>query len=110
MRLFPASPKIVPQPAPCHLFFLKMNKLLSRASKAVHCLTSQEEANMSDANSSGNAAPNANQRNPGDEAAPGTPQTAEDICPDCGGSGKQGQAACANCGGTGRIVKIVGDA
>jgi hypothetical protein len=50
------------------------------------------------------------QRNPGDESAPGTPQTAEDICPECQGSGKQGQGACANCGGTGRIVKIIGDA
>ena len=50
------------------------------------------------------------QRNPGDESAPGTPQTAEDICPECQGSGKQGQADCVNCGGTGRIVKIIGDA
>jgi DnaJ-class molecular chaperone len=50
-------------------------------------------------------------RNPGDEAAPGTPQTAEDVCPECGGSGrKDGQRMCANCGGTGRIVKIIGDA
>lgn len=53
----------------------------------------------------------ANQRNPGDEAAPGTPQTGEDICPECNGSGKMpDQAQCANCGGTGRIVKNVGDA
>ena len=50
------------------------------------------------------------QRNPGDESAPGTPQTAEDICPECQGSGKQGQDACVNCGGSGRIVKIIGDA
>lgn len=50
------------------------------------------------------------QRNPGDESAPGTPQTAEDICPECQGSGKQGQTDCGNCGGTGRIVKIIGDA
>lgn len=50
------------------------------------------------------------QRNPGDESAPGTPQTAEDICPECQGSGKQDEAACVNCGGTGRIVKIIGDA
>jgi DnaJ-class molecular chaperone len=50
------------------------------------------------------------QRNPGDESAPGTPQTAEDICPECQGSGKQGQGDCVNCGGSGRIVKIIGDA
>lgn len=55
--------------------------------------------------------PGANQRHPGDEAEPGTPQTGEDICPECNGSGqKNGQAQCPNCGGTGRIVKIVGDA
>jgi DnaJ-class molecular chaperone len=48
--------------------------------------------------------------NPGDESAPGTPQTAEDICPDCQGSGKQGPSPCVNCGGTGRVVKIIGDA
>jgi DnaJ-class molecular chaperone len=50
------------------------------------------------------------QRNPGDEAAPGSAQTGEDICPECQGSGRQGQNACVNCGGTGRIVKIIGDA
>ena len=50
------------------------------------------------------------QRNPGDESAPGTPQTGEDICPECQGSGRQGQNACANCGGTGRVIKIIGDA
>jgi RecJ-like exonuclease len=51
------------------------------------------------------------QRNPGDEAAPGTPQTGEAICPICNGSGrKAGAEKCENCGGTGRIVQIVGDA
>ncbi|MBK4737696.1 hypothetical protein [Noviherbaspirillum pedocola] len=50
------------------------------------------------------------QRNPGDEATPGAPQTGEDVCPVCGGSGKTDQGTCANCGGSGRIVKIVGDA
>jgi DnaJ-class molecular chaperone len=51
------------------------------------------------------------QRNPGDEAAPGTPQTGDAICPECNGSGgKAGAEKCGNCGGTGRIVQIVGDA
>lgn len=50
-------------------------------------------------------------RNPGDEAAPGTPQTGEAVCPECDGSGlTAAREKCPNCGGTGRIVKIVGDA
>jgi DnaJ-class molecular chaperone len=53
----------------------------------------------------------AGQRNPGDEAVPGSFQTGEATCPECHGSGKkEGQTVCANCGGTGKIVKIVGDA
>lgn len=53
----------------------------------------------------------ANRRNPGDEAAPGTPQTGEDVCPECNGSGKKAdQTMCPNCGGTGVIVVNVGDA
>jgi hypothetical protein len=53
----------------------------------------------------------ANPRSPGDEAAPGSPQTGEDICPECNGSGKKAdQTACPNCGGSGRVVRIVGDA
>ena len=46
--------------------------------------------------------------NPGDEAPPGTPGTAEDICPVCSGSGKANGGQCENCGGTGRIVEGVG--
>lgn len=53
----------------------------------------------------------ANRCNPGDEAAPGTPQTGEDVCPECNGSGKKAdQTMCPNCGGTGVIVVNVGDA
>jgi DnaJ-class molecular chaperone len=50
------------------------------------------------------------ERNPGDEAEPGTPQTGEAPCPACGGSGKLGQEPCGNCGGTGVVIKNVGDA
>lgn len=51
------------------------------------------------------------QRNPGDEAAPGAFQTAENTCPECNGSGKMAdQAMCPNCGGTGMVVVTVGDA
>ncbi len=49
-------------------------------------------------------------RNPGDEARPGSPQTGEQICPDCQGSGQREQRPCEICGGTGRVVRIVGDA
>jgi DnaJ-class molecular chaperone len=49
-------------------------------------------------------------RNPGDEGAPGTPQTGEASCPECGGTGRAQGGDCPNCGGTGRVVQIVGDA
>jgi DnaJ-class molecular chaperone len=49
-------------------------------------------------------------RKPGDEARPGSPQTAENACPDCGGSGRRDGKACRTCDGTGRITSIVGDA
>jgi DnaJ-class molecular chaperone len=48
--------------------------------------------------------------NRGDEVAPGTAQSAENVCPACGGSGRAGEGACANCAGTGTIVALVGDA
>jgi DnaJ-class molecular chaperone len=43
--------------------------------------------------------------NPGDEAAPGTPGTGENICPHCGGKGEHDGAACPVCGGTGKVVE-----
>lgn len=45
---------------------------------------------------------------PGDEAAPGTTGTGEDICPKCEGSGKINGVDCPNCEGTGRIVQGIG--
>ena len=66
---------------------------------------------------------NAAQRNPGDQAAAGTPQSGEAVCPECNGSGKSsGKSsgknsgknsagiACPNCGGSGSVIQIVGDA
>ena len=48
---------------------------------------------------------------PGDEAAPGTPGTGEDVCPKCNGSGKSARGdVCPECEGTGRIVRGVGGA
>jgi len=47
--------------------------------------------------------------NPGDEAAPGTPGAAEDICEQCGGKGKLASGAeCPQCGGTGRVMRGIG--
>jgi hypothetical protein len=49
------------------------------------------------------------QLNPGDDAAPGTPGTGEDICQVCHGSGKTVMGGlCPNCGGTGKIVEGIG--
>jgi RecJ-like exonuclease len=50
------------------------------------------------------------QRAPGDEAAPGTPGTGEDVCPQCHGSGKKSGQRCENCAGTGKIVRGIGGA
>ncbi len=47
---------------------------------------------------------------PGDEAAPGTPGTGEDICPKCNGSGRLAGNPCPECEGTGRIVRGIGGA
>jgi hypothetical protein len=46
--------------------------------------------------------------NPGDEAAPGTPGTGEDVCRHCNGSGSHGGAPCPVCGGTGKVVEGIG--
>jgi len=45
-----------------------------------------------------------------DEAPPGTPQTADGICPRCGGSGQVGGSPCPGCDGTGTVTVNVGDA
>ncbi|TWI67648.1 hypothetical protein IP91_01765 [Pseudoduganella lurida] len=46
--------------------------------------------------------------NPGDEVAPGTPGSGEDVCPVCHGSGKTGGQSCTNCGGSGVIQEAIG--
>jgi RecJ-like exonuclease len=43
--------------------------------------------------------------NPGDDAAPGTPGTGENVCPKCNGAGSIEDHECANCGGTGKVVE-----
>ena len=47
---------------------------------------------------------------PGDEAPAGTPGTGENVCPACGGSGKQGGGDCPQCGGTGKVTVGIGGA
>ena len=47
---------------------------------------------------------------PGDEAPPGTPGTGENVCPACGGSGKQGGGDCPECSGTGKVTVGIGGA
>lgn len=46
----------------------------------------------------------------GDEAAPGTPGTGENVCRRCGGSGRLDQGECPECGGTGKVVEGIGGA
>jgi DnaJ-class molecular chaperone len=48
--------------------------------------------------------------NPGDQAAPGTPSTGENVCPNCDGSGLVDGRKCENCSGTGRIIQVIGGA
>ena len=50
------------------------------------------------------------ERKPGDESSPDCAQTGENLCPDCGGTGRLNGTSCPACDGTGRIVAIVGDA
>ncbi len=46
---------------------------------------------------------------PGDEVPPGTEGAAEDVCPQCGGSGRLDNGeSCPNCNGTGVIIRAVG--
>jgi hypothetical protein len=47
---------------------------------------------------------------PGDEAPAGTPGTGEDVCPQCGGTGRLGASACPNCQGTGKVIVGIGGA
>jgi hypothetical protein len=47
---------------------------------------------------------------PGDEAAPGSPQSGENLCARCDGSGQLADGPCPVCRGTGKVTVLVGDA
>jgi hypothetical protein len=47
---------------------------------------------------------------PGDEAPVGTAGTGEDVCPQCGGSGRVDSTPCPNCLGTGKVNVGIGGA
>lgn len=47
---------------------------------------------------------------PGDEAPAGTPSTGENVCPECGGTGRLGASKCPNCQGTGVVIVGIGGA
>ena len=46
--------------------------------------------------------------NPGDDAAPGTPGTGENVCPICSGSGRIEDTECSECGGLGKVIEAIG--
>jgi RecJ-like exonuclease len=48
--------------------------------------------------------------NPGDQAAPGTSGTGEDVCPMCRGQGRIMRSRCPSCGGTGKVIHGIGGA
>jgi DnaJ-class molecular chaperone len=45
---------------------------------------------------------------PGDEAPANRNETAPNVCPDCGGSGKRDGQECHTCSGTGEVQEAVG--
>lgn len=52
------------------------------------------------------------QHKPGDEVSPDTPQSGDDVCERCGGTGRMDEATCPECAGTGTgtVTVSVGDA
>jgi hypothetical protein len=58
----------------------------------------------------GGVMPDNTDLNPGDEAAPGTPGTGENLCPACNGSGKKEGQKCEQCNGTGKVIEGIGGA
>jgi DnaJ-class molecular chaperone len=47
---------------------------------------------------------------PGDEVPAGTPQSGENLCRRCKGTGRLQNEPCPDCGGSGKVTVLVGDA
>jgi hypothetical protein len=47
---------------------------------------------------------------PGDDTAPGPAGIGENICPECGGSGKVDGQTCYNCSGHGKVLEGIAGA
>jgi hypothetical protein len=79
---------------------------------SVDLAMSASSPGRSDQPASGGDKPSAAQApmSPGDEAPPGTPGTGEDVCPQCGGSGKLAGRDCPMCQGTGKVTVGIGGA
>lgn len=45
---------------------------------------------------------------PGDEVEPDVPAAGENVCPECGGSGRVGEEQCPACEGRGTVTEAVG--
>ena len=45
---------------------------------------------------------------PGDQAAPGTPGTGENVCPRCQGRGEVARTTCETCDGSGVVIEGIG--
>jgi DnaJ-class molecular chaperone len=45
---------------------------------------------------------------PGDEAPADRNETAPNVCPDCGGSGRRDGRECRTCSGSGEVQEAVG--
>ena len=50
----------------------------------------------------------ATEMRPGDEAPPEETSSAENLCPECSGSGSIDGEQCGNCEGTGRVNEAIG--
>jgi hypothetical protein len=54
--------------------------------------------------------PDSRDLNPGDEAAPGTPGTGENLCSACNRSRKKDRRQCGQCNRTGKVIEGIGGA